>query len=275
MSWYPGHMKKSIDEMREKVKLVDMIVEIIDARIPLSTKNPLFDELTDNKAHLLLMSKNDLADPNKTKEFLAYFNNKSKTIDVNMSKRSDINRIFKEINFAKENILKNKKVEDMMLKIMVVGMPNVGKSTFLNAIKGKRSAKVGNTPGITKNLQWVGVDKDYMILDTPGLLMPSRRDERGILNLKLLNSMEASDDPSELAILLIDILKELYPGVLNKRYDIDEDSDKVSILEAIAIRRGAILKGREIDYTRAGEILLQDLRSGKLGRLTLEDIKDI
>jgi len=278
MSWYPGHMKKAIEEIEGKLKLVDMVIEVVDARVPVATLNPIFDRLFANKERLLLLSKSDLADPKATEEFVNKFNVDRTSFAVNLSNRNDINRILKEISNIKNKILEEKdgRVEDFNLKLIVVGMPNVGKSTLLNALKGKKSARVGNTPGLTKNQQWVKTDYGFMILDTPGILSTSRKNKTLVNNLKLVNGIEnIEDDPAELAIILIDILKDLYPGVLKERYDVDEDADRVAILEDIGRARGTLLRGGEIDYSRAGQILLQDFRSGKLGRISLERVDDL
>lgn len=278
MSWYPGHMKKAIEEIESKLKLVDMVIEVVDARVPVATLNPIFDRLFANKGRLLLLSKSDLADPKATEEFVDKFNEDRTSFAVNLSNRNDINRILKEISNKKNKLLEEKdgRVEDFTLKMIVVGMPNVGKSTLLNALKGKKSARVGNTPGLTKNQQWVKTDYGFMILDTPGILSTSRKNQTLVNNLKLVNGIEnIEDDPAELAIILIDILKDLYPGVLKERYDVDEDADRVAILEDIGRARGTLLRGGEIDYSRAGQILLQDFRSGKLGRISLERVDDL
>ncbi|WP_296254459.1 ribosome biogenesis GTPase YlqF [uncultured Ezakiella sp.] len=278
MSWYPGHMKKAIEEIESKLKLVDMVIEVVDARVPVATLNPIFDRLFANKERLLLLSKSDLADPKATEEFVNKFNEDRTSFEVNLSNRNDINRILKEISNIKNKMLEEKdgRVEDFNLKLIVVGMPNVGKSTLLNALKGKKSARVGNTPGLTKNQQWVKTDYGFMILDTPGILSTSRKNKTLVNNLKLVNGIEnIEDDPAELAIILIDILKDLYPGVLKERYDVDEDADRVAILEDIGRARGTLLRGGEIDYSRAGQILLQDFRSGKLGRISLERVDDL
>ena len=278
MSWYPGHMKKAIEEIESKLKLVDMVIELVDARVPVATLNPIFDRLFANKGRLLLLSKSDLADPKATEEFVDKFNEDRTSFAVNLSNRNDINRILKEISNIKNKMLEEKdgRVEDFTLKMIVVGMPNVGKSTLLNALKGKKSARVGNTPGLTKNQQWVKTDYGFMILDTPGILSTSRKNQTLVNNLKLVNGIEnIEDDPAELAILLIDILKDLYPGVLKDRYDVNEDADRVAILEDIGRARGTLLRGGEIDYSRAGQILLQDFRSGKLGRISLERVDDL
>lgn len=278
MSWYPGHMKKAIEDIEDKLKLVDVVVEVLDARAPISTLNPIFDRLFKNKIRILLLSKNDLADPNATKEFVSHFKEIGKAYDLNMNNKNEINKVLREIGNIKSEILLKKqgRVEDLNLKLMVVGMPNVGKSTLLNALKGKKSARVGNTPGVTRNLQWVKTDQGFMILDTPGILSTSRKDKVATLNLKLINGIEnIEDDASELAIILIDILKKRYPGILNSRYDICEDADRVEILENIGRKRGTLLRGGEIDYTRAGDILLQDFRSGKLGRISLEGLDEL
>lgn len=278
MSWYPGHMKKAIEDIENKLKLVDVVIEILDARAPISTQNPIFERLFKNKIRFILISKNDLADPKTTADFVDYYKGDNRVYALNMNNRNELTNVFREIGNIKSSILEKKqgRVEDLNLKLMVVGMPNVGKSTLLNALKGKKSARVGNTPGVTKNLQWVKTDQGFMILDTPGILSTSRKDKVATLNLKLINGIEnIEDDASELAIVLIDILKRRYQGVLNERYKANEKDDRVSILEDIGKSRGALLRGGEIDYTRAGQILLQDFRTGKLGRITLEGIDEL
>ncbi len=279
MSWYPGHMKKALDEIKEKIKLVDVVIEVIDARMPYSTKNPYVEKIAENKEHILLMTKKDLADKDETAKWLKQFREDGfSAFAINTFDKRDISSFKRFLKDVKQDILENKKSkrENFEMKVMVVGMPNVGKSSFLNAFKGTKSTKVGNTPGVTRNMQWVRTGEDILLLDTPGILMMSRSEENRVTNLEVLNSIDTSEiDAAETALLMIKILQTRYPGLLNNRYGVDESEEPLAVLEGIAKRRGALIKGGEYDYSRAGSILVDEFRKGVLGNLTLESVDEI
>lgn len=274
MGWFPGHMKKTLDEINEKIKLVDVVIEIVDARMPYSTKNPIIDKVAINREHLIFMTKKDLADNNETKKWIDYYKkNGYKVLAINTFVNGDITAVKRLLGDIKKEILNGKKskLEDFEMKIMVVGMPNVGKSSFLNSFKGKKSTKVGNTPGVTKNMQWIKTDGGFLLLDTPGVLMSSRKETSRVNNLEILNSIDtSSQDSAELSLKIIDVLKNRYPGLIENRYGVSEDLTPLKILESVAKRRGALIKGGDFDYDRAGKIIVDEFRKGVLGNLTLE-----
>ncbi|MDO5717259.1 MAG: ribosome biogenesis GTPase YlqF, partial [Tissierellia bacterium] len=232
-------------------------------------------KLAENKEHLIVLSKSDLADVEMTKKWVEWFHTHGYTsIAIDAKKNNDIKNVFSQLNRRRDAIkeARGDRIPNFDLKVMVVGMPNVGKSTLLNAIKGRKSAKVGNIPGITKNQQWIRVQNNLLFLDTPGILMPNRQNLEKMTLLQILHSMEDMEyDEADLALKAIKLLQEKYPGALKNRYTIDENSSELTVLEAIAKKRGALLSKGELDYYRAGAIVIDELRKGKLGRITLEN----
>ncbi|MBO5657808.1 MAG: ribosome biogenesis GTPase YlqF [Agathobacter sp.] len=276
--WYPGHMTKAKRQMQEDIKLIDLVVEIVDARIPLSSRNPDIDDLGKNKYRLILMNKSDLADKAATDKWSKYFKNKGFFV-VSLDARSkvgmkSITDIIMEA--CKEKIERDLKrgIKNRPVRAMVVGIPNVGKSTFINSYAGKACAKTGNKPGVTKGKQWIRLSKNVELLDTPGILWPKFEDQMVGLRLALIGSIKDEIlNTDELAVELIKMLLEAYPGVLTERYSLEaleETKDPVQILYGIAKNRNCISKGNELDYSKAALLLIDDFRSGKLGKLTLE-----
>lgn len=273
--WYPGHMTKTKRMMKENIKLVDVVIELVDARVPLSSKNPDIDEIAGSKPRIILINKYDLADPNYTRIWEEYYQNQGFYTSLLNSKSSKEVNMVKDIIFeaCKERIERNRKrgMINKPIRAMVVGIPNVGKSTFINSIARRASAKTGNKPGVTKGKQWIRINKDIELLDTPGILWPKFEDQTVGLRLALIGSIKDEILQSyALAINLITFLKEFYSSYLEKRYDISVDNTPEKILEAIAVRRGSIVKGGELDLDKAASYLLDDFRNGKLGRITLE-----
>lgn len=274
--WYPGHMTKAKRQMQEDIKLIDLVIELVDARIPLSSRNPDIDELGKNKARLILLNKSDLADENKNRAWTAYFQSRGFfVVELDARKRGSMNRIQNTIMEAcKEKMERDRKrgIKNRPVRAMVVGIPNVGKSTFINTFAGKACAKTGNKPGVTKGKQWIRLNKSVELLDTPGILWPKFDDQAVGLRLALIGSM--NDDLlniDELSLELITYLKDNYPGVLSGRYHVSEEHEKpVEILEEIAKNRNCIQKGSEIDYSKAANLLIDEFRSGRIGRITLE-----
>ena len=255
--WYPGHMTKAKRQMQEDIKLIDLVVEIVDARIPLSSRNPDIDELGKNKYRLILMNKADLADKKVTDQWSHFLKSISDII----------------MEACKEKIERDLKrgIKNRPVRAMVVGIPNVGKSTFINSYAGKACAKTGNKPGVTKGKQWIRLNKNVELLDTPGILWPKFEDQMVGLRLALIGSIKDEIlNTDELAIELIKLLKKYYPGVLAERYAIEEVEDNVQLLCEIAKSRNCLSKGNELDYSKAAVLLIDDFRSGKLGKLSLE-----
>ena len=273
--WYPGHMTKAKRMMQENIKLIDLVIELVDARIPISSRNPDIDELGKNKARLVLLNKADLAEDKWNDAWAEYFKAKGySVVKVNSKKGGGIKSIQGVIREAcKEKIERDRKrgILNRPVRAMVVGIPNVGKSTFINALAGKACAKTGNKPGVTKGKQWIRLNKNVELLDTPGILWPKFEDQQVGIRLACVGSIK--DDilnMEELALWLIDYLRENYKGILAERYQITEEGTSVEVLEAIARARGCLKKQEELDYAKASLILFDDFRSGKMGRITLE-----
>ncbi len=271
--WYPGHMTKARRMMQENIKLIDIVVELVDARVPLSSKNPDIDELARNKYRLIVLNKADMADAKTTAAWQSYFEAKGFFVaKVNSQKGA------KEVKSLIEKVCQEKKARDKKrgilnrpLRAMVVGIPNVGKSTFINSFAGKACAKTGNKPGVTKGKQWIKINKNVELLDTPGILWPKFEDQAVGLRLALIGSIkEEILNTTEMAIAFIDFLKKTYKGVLEERYAVDEGKENLEILEEIARVRGCLMKGNQMDIDKAGRLLLEDFRSLRLGKLSLE-----
>ena len=273
--WYPGHMTKAKRMMQEDIKLIDLVIELVDARIPISSRNPDIDELGKNKARLILLNKSDLAEEKQNDAWVEYFKEKGfSVVKVNSRKGGGIKSIQGVIQEAcREKIERDRKrgILNRPVRAMVVGIPNVGKSTFINSLAGKACAKTGNKPGITKGKQWIRLNKNVELLDTPGILWPKFEDQTVGLRLAFIGSIK--DDlinVEELAAELIQFMKKNYAGVLAEKYTIEEVEDPYKCILAIAESRRCLLKGNEFDTVKASTLLIDDFRSGRLGRITLE-----
>ncbi|MCI5613943.1 MAG: ribosome biogenesis GTPase YlqF [Agathobacter sp.] len=273
--WYPGHMTKAKRQMQEDIKLIDLIIEIVDARIPLSSRNPDIDQLGQNKFRLILMNKSDLADPTATREWTGFFQEKGYfVVALDARSKAGMKQITDTIMEAcKEKIERDRKrgIKNRPVRAMVVGIPNVGKSTFINSYAGKAVAKIGNKPGVTKGKQWIRFGKNVELLDTPGILWPKFEDQMVGLRLALIGSIKDEIlNTDELSLELIKLLKESYPGVLHARYDVTEEQKETELLFEIAKNRNCVSKGMELDYSKAANLLIDEFRDGTLGRITLE-----
>lgn len=273
--WFPGHMTKAMRQMKEDIKLIDLIIELLDARIPLSSRNPEIDNLGQNKARLVLLNKADLADEKQNNKWIEYFKKKGiVALKINSKNKHGIKEINNAVNIAcKEKIERNLKrgIKNRPIRAMVVGIPNVGKSTFINAYAGKNCAKTGNKPGVTKGKQWIRLNKNLELLDTPGVLWPKFDDQKIGMHLAFIGSMNDNIlDVSELAFQLIKLLENLYPNAIKDRYNIEDDDNILQIMYQIAEVRGCKLKGNQPDLDKTSKIVLDDFRSGKLGRITLD-----
>ena len=273
--WYPGHMTKAKRQMQEDIKLIDLVIELVDARIPLSSRNPDIDELGKNKARLILLNKADLASEAQNQAWAAWFKEKGfYVLQIDARRKNGMKTIQNVILEAcQEKIERDRRrgIKNRPVRAMVVGIPNVGKSTFINTFAGKACAKTGNKPGVTKGKQWIRLNKNVELLDTPGILWPKFDDQMVGLRLALIGSIKDEIlNIDELSLELIELLQQHYPGMLKERYDIDETLDKVKVLEAIAVSRNCMKKGNEVDYSKAAALVIDDFRSGRIGRITLE-----
>ena len=275
VQWYPGHMTKAKRMMQEDIKLIDLIIELVDARVPLSSRNPDIDELGKNKARLILLNKSDLADERQNAAWERYFLEKGFfVVKVNSKSGVGVKAVHGAIQEAcKEKIERDRRrgIKNRPMRCMVVGIPNVGKSTFINTFAGKACAKTGNKPGVTKGKQWIRLKKGVELLDTPGILWPKFEDQNVGIRLALIGSIKDEIlNIDELSLVLIEYLVHHYAGILTQRYEIVEEGKPVEMLEAIAKNRNCLLKGGELDYSKAAALLIEDFRSGKLGKITLE-----
>ncbi len=299
--WYPGHMTKAKRMMQENMKLVDLVIELVDARIPLSSRNPDIDDLGKNKARLILLNKADLAEERWNDAWEEYFKGRGFLVaKVNSRKNSGMKPVHGVIQEAcKEKIERDRKrgIRNRPVRAMVVGIPNVGKSTFINSLAGKACAKTGNKPGVTKGKQWIRLNKQVELLDTPGILWPKFEDQQVGLRMAFIGSIKDEIlNTEELAAELIRSLNLHYPGILEEKYRIDTDeavntdhmdgaddvgadrqaaADPYRMLERIAESRHCLLRGNELDTEKAAILLLDDFRNGRIGRLTLEYPREI
>lgn len=275
LQWYPGHMTKAKRQMQEDLKLIDLIIELVDARIPLSSRNPDIDELGKNKARLILLNKSDLADERYNEQWSAYFQKKGfYVVKVNAKSGAglkSIQGVIQEACKAKIERDRRRGIKNRPIRAMVVGIPNVGKSTFINSYAGKACAKTGNKPGVTKGKQWIRLNKTLELLDTPGILWPKFEDQEVGKRLAFIGSIKDEIlNLEELSLELLDYIRTNYPGLLNTRYGIEEEGTPVSLLEAVADKRKCLIRGQEIDYAKAAGIVMEEFRNGKIGRITLE-----
>ena len=276
INWYPGHMAKTKKQIIEDLKLIDVVIEILDARIPISSRNPDLESLIENKENIIILNKVDLADEYETKEWINLYKKKGVTaIAVNSNNGNGIAEVIKNIKNEYEKI-KEKYIKKgrigKTIKVMVIGIPNVGKSSFINKISKRNAQEVGNKPGVTKQKKWIKLDEGIELMDTPGMLWPKIENSNMAINLAFVGTIgEKAIDNEEIAYYLIEYLAKEYPNKLIERYNIElEGKETIEIIEEIAKKRGALISGGNVDLGRISDIILNEFRSGKIGRITIE-----
>lgn len=275
INWYPGHMKKTRELIQENLKLVDAVLEVIDARIPRSSRNPIIDELVKGKKRILVFNKSDLADNEATKAWAEEFQRQGfLSLTTNCMSGEGAARLLKRLENLQEE--KNRgQARKKPYRLMIVGVPNVGKSSLINRLTGRKSTQTGDRPGVTKGKQWLSLPGNMQLLDTPGILWPKFEDPEVGLNLAFCGSIKDEIlDVASLALELISLLQREYPELLAQRYKLEElPQTPLETMEAAAQKRGCILPGKKIDYERIARVVLDEFRSGKIGKITLEKVK--
>jgi len=276
INWYPGHMKKTRESIAKNLSLVDIVYELIDARIPISSRNPVIDDILGNKPRVIIMNKSDLASEEGNRIWENFFQKKNLNavcIDALTGKGIDrLVSITKALYAEKKEKFEKRGIINRPIRIMILGIPNVGKSTLINTLARKKSAKTGDKPGITKSNQWIKTKFNLDLLDTPGILWPKFEDKKVGLHLAFTGAIKDEIlDIETLALKLVETLVKNFPNLLNSRYNIDiENKSPLEIMEEIGKKRGALIKGGEIDYTKTSSIILDEFRKGIIGRITLE-----
>ena len=272
INWYPGHMKKTRELIQENLRLVDAVIEVIDARIPVSSRNPIIDELVKSKPRIIVLNKSDLADGSMSRSWEEHFRKEgSRALSMNCMSGTGVKQLFGIL----EKMAEEKNRERSMQKpfrLMIVGVPNVGKSSLINRMTGKKSAQTGDRPGVTRGKQWLKLKNGMQLLDTPGILWPKFEDPKAGMDLAFCGSIkdEILDVPT-LGMELIGVLASQYLEMLMERYKLDEIAETpLENMENMAVKRGCILPGKRIDYERIGRLVLDEFRSAKIGRITLE-----
>ena len=274
INWYPGHMAKTKREISEKLDLIDVVFEVIDARIPYSSKNKDIDKMIKNKKRVLIMTKIDMCDIINTNKWIKYYEEKGiKVIPVDLINKKNISEIFKvteEVNKELNDKRKEKGLKERKVRILILGIPNVGKSTLINTLVGKKATNVGNKPGITRHLEWIRINKDIELLDTPGILWPKLDDDAIAHNLAAMTAIkEEILDTEDIAIYIINTMLKLYKDNIVNRYNLTSYNDVVEVLDMIGKKIGAV-RNNETDYEKVYSTILKDLREGYLGKVTFD-----
>ena len=282
IQWYPGHMTKTRRQMEEDVKFVDMVAEVVDARIPISSRNPDIDSMVGDRPRMIIFNRADQADPAVTARWLAWFRERGYAVlETDAKSGKGVNQFSSVIKTALKEKIEAWKAKGQVgrsVRVMVVGVPNVGKSTFINKVAKRKSAKAGDRPGVTRGKQWVNVDSGLDLLDTPGILWPKFDDETTGMHLAFTGAVKDEVMDSEaLACGLMTLLRDRYPNALTERYKmtVTADAEGWELLEQGARKRGMLISGGEVDTERMAKVLLDEFRGGKLGRFTLENPEDI
>ncbi|MGD6942182.1 ribosome biogenesis GTPase YlqF [Cytobacillus gottheilii] len=276
IQWFPGHMAKARRQVTEKLKLVDIIFELVDARIPYSSRNPMIDEIIQHKPRLVLLNKADMADPHATKQWIEYFKSKGiKAIAINSQAgqgMKDITAAAQETLQEKFDRLRAKGVKPRAIRAMIVGIPNAGKSTLINRLAKKNIAKTGNMPGVTKAQQWIKVGKELELLDTPGILWPKFEDQNVGLKLALTGAIKDTIlNLQDITVYALRFFSEKYPSKLKDRFSLEEiPEDIVELFDEIGKRRGCLMGGGAVDYDKVTELVIREFRSEKFGKISLE-----
>ena len=276
INWYPGHMAKTKKQIIEDLKLIDIVIEILDARIPLASQNPDIENCIKDKNKIIVLNKADLADNNITNKWIEFYKNKGiKAIAVESNNSKGIKEVIEAIK-SEYDIIKEKYMQKgrigRAIRVMIVGIPNVGKSTFINSIAKRNTAKVGNKPGVTKQKQWIKITNEIELMDTPGMLWPKLENKDFAMHLAFVGTIgENAIDKEEIAYYLLEYLIKNYPQRLTERFNISlDEKETVDVLEEIAKKRGAIISGGNINMQKVSDIILNDFQNGKLGRITIE-----
>lgn len=275
IQWFPGHMAKARREVEENLSLVDLVIEVVDARIPLSSQNPMMNELIKHKEKIIVMMKSDLADPNKTKQFVEQFNDdQTLSLDVASNHKKDVEKVIqaiKEVGYKAQKKMTDKGVNKRPVRAMIIGIPNVGKSTLINRFVNRKIAKIGDKPGITQHQQWIKIRDDIELLDTPGILWPKFEDKNVGKKLAIIGTIKDNLIPQDdVTVFLLKYVFKYYPESLEARYGLTDIDDMWDVFNQIGKRRGALESGGHVNFDKVSQLVLRDFRSGKLGRITLE-----
>lgn len=279
IQWFPGHMAKARREVEEKLKLVDFVIELVDARAPLSSQNPMLQQTLQNKTKMIVLMKKDLADPNETEKWLSRFKEKgNEAIAVNVNNKADMKQVIrlgKELSKKKMESLAKKGINSRPARAMIIGIPNVGKSTLINRLAGRKVAVTGDRPAVTKQQLWIKVKNDFELLDTPGILWPKFEDQ--LVGYRLAAIGTIKDQLlilQDIAAFVINYMQKYYPEQLEDRFSIDRNmEDMWEIFRSIGKQRGALESGGNVNFDKVSDIFLRDLRTGKIGNITLETIE--
>lgn len=283
IQWFPGHMAKTRRMITENAKLVDVVIELIDARIPVASRNPEVASMLGNKPRIVVLNKTDMADPAVNAQWKAYYQQqKQPCIFVNSIQGAGLAQVKAQLQEIMKPVFEKDLAKGRIfrpIRVMVVGIPNVGKSSFINKISGRAQAETGNRPGVTKNKQWVRIGKDIELLDTPGILWPKFDDETVALHLAFTGAIKDEImDVEELALKLVETLREKYPDQLQQRYQLEDavmQDTSLALMEACAKKRGCIIRGGDYDYNRIANLLLDEFRNCKIGYFSLETPKEV
>ncbi|MYL28322.1 MULTISPECIES: ribosome biogenesis GTPase YlqF [Halobacillus] len=275
IQWFPGHMAKAKREVAEKLKLVDFVIELVDARAPLSSQNPMLHGILQEKPKMVVLMKKDLADPGVTEQWIEYFQNRNiPAVAIEANQKQDVQRVIQKAKaLGKEKIdkLVAKGIRPRASRAMIIGIPNVGKSTLINRLVNKRAAKTGDKPGVTTKQQWIKVKKEFELLDTPGILWPKFEEEEVGYRLASIGTIKDQILPKEdVAAYVLDFLSREYPRLLEERFGLEQVDDMMEVFEHIGKKRGCLESGGHVNFEKVSDIILQDLRTGKLGLISLE-----